>query len=119
MNKPLAGFPPATRHADPETSHKAEAEFTALGKRAERSRQVLDCIRWHPWSTTGELARIMHKRYPQLPIASAVESPHKRVADLEAKGLVKRGAKRVCRDTGRERLTWYITEHGRRTLEAG
>ena len=63
---------PASRSTDPHTSHKAEEEFTILGKRAERCRQVLQLVAQYPGSTTGELARYMHRDYPHIPIASAV-----------------------------------------------
>jgi len=107
---------PGTRNTDPGTSHKAEHQFTVLGKRAVRCRQVLKLIYDHPGSTTGELARFMVAEYPGLPIACAVESPHKRVADLEEKCLVARGNPRTCLDTGRERIVWHITHLGVREL---
>ena len=105
-------FTPASRNTDPATSHQAEKQFTILGQRATRCRQVLGLICINPGATTGELARLMHLAYPDMPIASAVESPHKRVKDLESKGLVRRYGARVCRDTGRERLTWHATQLG-------
>ena len=104
-------YQPASRNTDPNTSHKAEREFT-LGDRAVRCRQVLQLIVDSPGATCGELARYMHSKYPELPIASAVESPHKRVADLEGYGLVRRGDTRRCLDSGRERITWYPTDKG-------
>ena len=107
---------PASRKNDPVTSHKSEAAIS-LGPRAVRSRQVLELVAKYPNCTTGELARFMHHDHPELPIASAVESPHKRVSDLEAIGLVDRGGIRKCSDTGRERLTWSITRKGERELE--
>ena len=104
-------FNPASRNTDPYTSHKAEREHT-LGPRAVRCRQVLQLICDSPGSTAGELARYMHSKFPELPIAAAVESPHKRVTDLENFGLVRRGAPRQCLDSGRERITWYPTQKG-------
>ena len=105
-------FQPATRNTDPITSHIAEATFTALGKRAHRCRQVLQLIVDSPGATTGELSRYMHTNHPELPISCAVESPHKRVTDLEEKGLVRRGGIRKCRDSGNLRITWYATAGG-------
>jgi DNA-binding HxlR family transcriptional regulator len=105
-------FQPVSRNQDPETSHQAELELTVLGKRAVRCRQVLRLIADNNGSTTGELARYMHHKHPELPIACSVESPHKRVSDLEEKGLVRRGESRVCLDSGRERIAWYVTDLG-------
>jgi len=99
-------------NTDPITTHLAEEKFTILGKRAHRCRQVLQLIVDMPGSTTGELARQMVTKHPELPIACAVESPHKRVTDLEVKGLVARGETRECRDSGNIRLTWHATEAG-------
>ena len=103
---------PASRATDPDTSKRAETVHGILGKRAERQRQVLQLIVDSPGATTGELARYMHSKFPDLPIAVAVESPHKRVSDLEDKGLVRRGPERRCRDSGYDRLTWWATPIG-------
>ena len=105
---------PVSRNTDPATSHDAEAK--QLGKRAVRARQVLGLINKYPARTTGELARHMLRDYPELSITVCAETPHKRAADLEAKGLVAKGMPWKCTDTGYERLTWYITDAGRREL---
>jgi hypothetical protein len=102
---------PIARTTDPQTSHQAAAQHT-LGKRAIRQRQVLNLICRVPGQTSGELARAMHSAHPELPIAVAVESPHKRLADLEQKGLVEKGRTRPCRDSGYDRITWYPTLTG-------
>ena len=105
-------FSPASRRTDPATSHTAEAKHTVLGKRAERMRQVLCLIIDSPGATTGELSRYMHSKHPELPLRTVAESPHKRVADLEDRGLVRRGGKRICLDSGYDCLTWYPTQAG-------
>ena len=105
-----AGWPIA-RATDPQTSHAA-AERHTLSKRAERQRQVLDLVCRFPNRTSGELSRLMAKLYSHLPIRTAVESPHKRLSDLEDKGLVEKGASRKCTDSGYEAVTWHATAAG-------
>jgi hypothetical protein len=112
INGSQMDFMPASRTTDPETSHEAERLHTILGKRSVRCRQVLTLVALHPGSTTGEMSRQMVWKFPDLPIATAVEAPHKRVVDLEAKGLVRRGNPRKCKETGSERLTWWLTTTG-------
>ena len=98
--------PPIARNTDPQTSHKA-AERHTLGKRAIRQQQVFDLVSSYPGKTSGELSRLMVQSYPELPIRSAVESPHKRLSDLEEKGLVVRGRERKCSDSGFQAITWW------------
>ena len=105
-------FSPASRRTDPLTSHSAEEKHTILGKRAERMRQVLQLIVDSPGSTTGELSRYMHTKHPDLPMRTVAESPHKRVTDLMDRGLVSRGTKLRCLDSGYECYTWYPTQSG-------
>ena len=108
---------PISRTLDPQTSHDAEERHTTLGKRSERARQVLWLISKYPGHTTGELSHRMMAEYPELSFGCCAATPHKRAADLEHKGLVEKGRKRKCTDTGYENLTWYITAAGMRELE--
>lgn len=107
---------PMARESDPQTSHDAAERHTVLGKRAERSRQVLALIATHPGSTTGELSRYMFDKHPDLPMRTCAESPHKRAGELERHDLASRGEKRECLDSGYVCETWYITDRGRREL---
>ena len=108
--------PPISRRSDPETSHLAEIQHT-LTKRAERQRQVLNMVEKYPHNTSGEYSRIMLKLYPDLPVRTAVESPHKRLRDLETKGLVTKSGRRMCRDSHYLCNIYAITWHGRASLK--
>lgn len=108
----LTTHSPGYRSTDPDSSKSADSEHRRLGKRATRSAQVLGLISRHPGSTCGELSRYMHDEWPDLPISTAVETPHKRVTNLEELGLIRRGDSRECMDSGRVRITWYATKAG-------
>ena len=96
------------RKSDPTTSHVAAEEHVERGKLGERQQQVLKLIRRFPGRTTGELGRNMYALYgSNLGIRSCAETPHKRAPELEAKGLVRRGAARKCKDSGYTAATWY------------
>ena len=92
------------RRTDPLSSH--------LGARNEklsrRRQQVLDLVKANRGSTSGELSRNMLQRHPDLPIRTCAETPHKRLPELEALGLVRRGGMRKCKDSGNQALTWWL-----------
>jgi len=96
---------PMARRTDPGTSHLA-AKIHTIDKLSERRKQVYYLVLGHPGSTSGELSRFMHKEYPDLPIRTAVETPHKRLPELEKLGLIERSAVKKCSDSGYQSLTW-------------
>lgn len=105
---------PMVRNTDPETSRDAAKKHAAKGL-SERRRQVLSLVREFPGSTQGELARMFFHKYggsirPQfneLSITVCAATPHKRLPELEALGLVRRGDKRKCWDSGYDCATWW------------
>ena len=104
---------PVARNSDPATSHKAEAKH--LGKRAVRARQVLKLVRDYPLCTSSELSVKMYETTAESFMTSAA-TPHKRLPDLEALGLVQRRGERKCTDSGHEAAVWEITDRGEREL---
>lgn len=102
---------PMARKSDPVTSKEA-AEVHQI-KVSKRRRQVLDLVKSHPGYTSGELSRIMVTTH-LLPLRAAVEAPHKRLPELVKLGLVRMGAKRKCRESGHNAITWYSTPAGDR-----
>ena len=91
------------RKTDPVSSH-----IGARNKLSGRRQQVLDLVKAHPGATSGELSRHMLRRYPDLPIRTCAETPHKRLPELESLGLVRRGGMRKCKDSGNQALTWWL-----------
>lgn len=106
------GDAPIARTSDPDTSHRAGERHTKLGKRAERARQVLDLLHHNPDRTAGELSVLFWRENKRLGIRVAAATPHKRLPDLEKKGLVTRVAERKCEDSGEECTVWRVTESG-------
>ncbi len=96
---------PMARRTDPVTSHLAAAIHT-IDKLSERRQQVYYLVLANPRSTSGELSRLMHKQYPDLSIRTAVETPHKRLPELEKLGLIERSETRKCKDSNYQAITW-------------
>lgn len=96
------------RRTDPETSHLAAAEH--VGKLSQRRHQTLLIVQWYPGRTSGELARLFALHFPNFPIRVAVETPHKRLPELAAEGLVFRGRVRNCEDSNQKAITWWSKE---------
>ena len=103
--------PPISRKADPNTSKIAEARQN-LGPRAKRQREVLSLVRRYPRLTHGEYARKFVAENPRLAIATAADTPGKRLPDLIHKGLIRRVAQRKCTDSGYECWTYEATATG-------
>lgn len=78
--------------------------------------QVLDLVHSHGGRTSNELGRDMAAAHPTLPIVVAVNTPHKRLPELEKLGLIRKGIIRQCSDTGQKCYTWWITQEGRNEL---
>jgi hypothetical protein len=89
---------PLAANSDPASSHIAAAEITANGTRAAQKLAVLEALKSLPGSTSMELAQVA--RLDRHRVA-------RRLPDLEADGLVRRGA---CAVTGRQAITWRAEE---------
>lgn len=91
------------RSSDPHTSHEAAQEMLASGKLNAQCQEVLLALRDRDGSTSAEIGQQLsqsHGRY----VAG------RRLPDLERKGLVRRGDARRCRATGRQAITWWVTD---------
>lgn len=86
------------RRSDPATSHAAARRHIDTNL-SERRQQVLGLVTRFPGCTSGEYARHMFAVYPELPLRVIAETPHKRLPELEALGLVRRGEQRLCTDS--------------------
>lgn len=89
------------RRSDPESSKAAAREITANGTRAAQKLAVLWALREHPGVTSLELANLKGlDRY----------TVSRRLPDLLADGLVRKGPMRTCTVAKRIALTWFTTE---------
>jgi len=93
------------RTTDPDTSHAAAIRHAATNL-SKRRQQVLELVAANEGRTQGELARLMLSVY-HLPINICAATPHKRLPELERLGLVYRGDKRCCADSGYQSTTWW------------
>lgn len=91
------------------TSRAAFEKMTEDGRLSERRKQVLFLVINYPEKTSQEYSRLMANIYPRLPIASAVETPHKRLPELMDKGWVYKNSIRECEETGNYVYTWKLT----------
>ena len=95
------------RITDPDTSKQAAIEMMGNGKLGDRQRQVLWLVRKFPGRTHGEYAHMMYDLWSALGIICCAETPHKRLPELEAKGLVYSLGSRRCTETGKEARLWF------------
>lgn len=100
MNQTALTFPPASRRTDPATSRQAEAAVTASGARLTQAELVLGMVRMHGGMASAEQS--MHCELDRFQIA-------RRLPDLEANGLIKKGATRTCSITGKASVTWWLS----------
>ena len=94
-------YPKASRNTDPWTSHAAEAEMTASGKRKKQADMCLQYVIDNPGRTYRELAQI-----------SGVDDRNvfsRRLNDLRTKGKVVSEEPRKCAVSGRSMQVWYAT----------
>jgi hypothetical protein len=87
---------PRSRSSDPITSHEAEAHLRSTGRLGRLQDLVLDLLRQNPGSTAREL----DSRF----ILDGVA--HRRLIELERKGLVVRGEPRTSKWHDRRAITW-------------
>lgn len=105
MTKLETPFPMA-RVSDPATSHDAAEK--QVKKLSDRRKMVFDFVQAYPGRTHGELAAKLYKETYNLGIIACVETPHKRLPELEKLGLVRRGRVRKCGETGHSAATWWL-----------
>ena len=92
-------FEAISRSTDPETSHITAQEITRDGTVAGLRELVSEAVKINPGLTSRELSLSSGE--------IAHESFHKRLPELERRGMVHRGDARRCRDTNRMATTWY------------
>ena len=97
MNQAALHFPPASHRTDPHTSRQAEAAITESGARQTQAELVFQAVKDHPGLTSAELTR--HCELNRHQIA-------RRLPDLEANGLVKKGTPRLCNLKRKLSVTW-------------
>jgi hypothetical protein len=95
---------PASRAADPFTSHLAEQQITESGERGIQQHLVRALIEHHPGHTCRELARLTAEL--------THEQIHKRASECRTAGWVVEGEKRRCEVTSRLAITWNPNNGG-------
>ena len=95
-------FEPATlaRPTDPGTSHLAAQDARLAQLRLDHFQKILDAVARHPGLTAQELAAVC-------PLTN--EQIHRRIAEMEDAGLIRRPAAKICTVTERKALTIYAT----------
>ena len=92
-------FPPATHRNDPATSRAAERAITDSGARQTQAEQVLELVRQVSGLTSAELAAYS--------VTLDRWQVARRLPDLEANGLVRKGKVRRCTCTDKHSVTWW------------
>jgi hypothetical protein len=87
---------PSSRNSDPVTSHEAEAHLRRAGRLGKLQDLVLGLLRANPGSTAREL----DERF----LLSG--NAHRRLIELERRGLVVRGEARTSKWHQRRAITW-------------
>lgn len=90
---------PRARASDPVTSHEAADRVTDDGIAHSQRAAILAKVRQLPGSTASEIGRALGQ--PGNHIAC------RRLPELEARTLVRRGAPRKCDVTGFRAATWW------------
>jgi len=89
---------PMARASDPQTSHEAADRALASGAVYGQRAAVLGAVKRRPGATAGELARDLGHATNHVTC--------RRLPELRARGLVRRGDPRKCRVTGFRCATW-------------
>ncbi len=90
--------PPRARRSDPVTSHLAAQEMYETGAADRQAQSVLGMVQTRGGMTSAELAAHFHAdRYMVA----------RRLPELEARGLIRRGNPTRCRISGRQAMTWW------------
>lgn len=89
---------PLARSSDPVTSKLAARELVKTGELGRQHRLVLEALKKRPGMTSDELAaNAQINRY----------TCARRLPELAASGLARRGARRVSTLSGRSAVTWF------------
>lgn len=87
------------RRDDPETSHIAAEQINKSGKISDHHEIIVELVRQHPGSTTGELTQYTTElKHQQI---------WRRMAELEEMNLVIHGDKRLCKVNKTLCRPWY------------
>lgn len=92
---------PAARSTDPHSSHEADEQMNASGKKALQQRIAVAAVEKHPGKTSLEIARATGQCRFMLA---------RRLPEVEAAGLVRRGQERTCSVSKRRACTWYAPD---------
>lgn len=90
------------RRTDPLSSHEAAQEMTRSGIRQSQRDQILRLVTHRGGETSAELAQ--YASLDRYVVA-------RRLPELQAERLVKKGPIRKCRVSGRRAVTWWIRLH--------
>lgn len=101
---------PAYRHTDPDTSRLASDQITRTGVRAAQQAQALAAVRAFPGLTSFELARRSTPAGGDMIARRFVLA--RRLPEVEAARLVRKGPKRQCGVSGKLAVTWLPVEPG-------
>lgn len=94
---------PVHHTGDPASSVEAAEIVTSSGVRESHCKLVLDAMRRHPDSTSGELAT-------HLDGIIDLTEVRRRLTDLKADGLAEQGEVRACRARGTKMAVWRPVE---------
>ena len=92
-------FRPASHRNDPATSRQAEAAITNSGSRQTQAEHVLELVRQVSGLTSAELAAYS--------VTLDRWQVARRLPDLEANNLIRKGKARRCTCTGKSSVTWW------------
>lgn len=95
---------PASHTSDPASSHQAERQHTASGRRAVHAEIVLKLLRRLPQSTAVELWQSASAAVKKELVE--MQEVRRRLCDLKAKGLARQSGCRACRIKGSTMVTW-------------
>lgn len=101
--------PPASKNADPETSHMAESDITKSGKRGGDCQAIYEYLLNHPNHTSAELADKMKPGDKDWRYTVA-----RRLPDLKNQRppMTTQNTKRVCTVTNKKAVTWEAIFRG-------
>ncbi len=91
---------PHSHAEDPYTSDLAAEQLVRSGRHKSIKAAVLAALREHNGSTSGELGRYLGRDW----LYAA-----RRLPELEAEGLVKKGPPRLCEFKRSKCVTWWVT----------
>lgn len=107
---------PASRQADPRTSHQAESKLRKSGEMGAQQKRVLEAVRRWPGRTAVELAALLSREEGHAEhTAQGVKTRYmvsRRIAELAKADLVRRGKPRICEINRSSQNTYYPASRG-------